>query len=228
MRASIASLVCSVALLSAACGSPAVPFDTLKSSNVTVYRLQNFEPPAPPPNAPAPAPGAAIPGIPPEIQALAQQAVPALQQMIPPGLIPPGMIPGLPAPAAQPAAPPPQAPRFHGFRILEQQPVMDADLKEHLGDLLGDPDSFQAQHASCLYAEMGISFSSTPGAPPNDVLVSFSCNQMQGHNFMWPHPYTGMTPKTVQELADMVGKLFPPQSAPPPVASADNMPVVRL
>ncbi len=203
-----------VALFACACASaPAAPFDTLPASNVTVYRLQNFEPPAP--VAAPTTPGLpAIPGvpIPPEIQQWANQALPGLQQMIPPGLLPPGLIPGAPA-----AAPPPaqaQAPRFHGFRILEQQPVLSEDLKEQLAELLGTEDSFAAPQSSCMYAEMGLSFSSSAGAPPNDVLISYSCNQLQAHNFIWPHPTTGMTPETQQKLSEIVPKLFPAGSAP--------------
>ncbi len=229
MHYRLAMVAASAALVSAACGSPAVPFDTLEASNAVVYRLQNYEPPPPPAAAPAAAPQGMIPGIPPEIQAWAQQAVPALQQMIPPGVLPPGLIPGLPA-AAVPA-PTPDAPRFHGFRILEQQPLMDSELKEDLAELFGDPDSFQPQHANCLYAEMGLSFSATPGAPPNDVLVSFSCNQVQGHNFIWPHPTTGLKSSTVEKLAEMVAKMFPPQAMPapmPPAAENSALPVVRL
>ena len=54
---------------------------------------------------------------------------------------------------------------------------------------------------------MGLSFSSSTGAPPNDVLISYSCNQMQAHNFIWPHPTTGMTPETQQKLSEIVPKL---------------------
>jgi hypothetical protein len=164
-----------------------------------------------------------IPGIPPQIQQWAQQALPGLQQMIPPGLLPPGMLPGLPGVAPIPQ---PQAPRFHGFRILEQQPMLNQELKEELAELLGDKDSFEAPKSNCFYAEMGISFSSSPAAAPNDVLISFSCNQMQGHNFIWPHPAAGMTSDTVKKLADVVTNLFPP-SAPPPIAGAQS-PVVML
>lgn len=196
--------------LASACASPAPPFDTLPTSNVVAYRLQNYEPP---PAAAAPTPGVpAIPGIPPEITQWAQQALPGLQQMIPPGLLPPNLIPGLPGVAAP--APEQQVPRFHGFRILEQQPVVSKDLKEQLAELLGDEDSFAAPTSQCLYAEMGLSFSSHAGAPPNDVLVSFSCNQMQGHNFIWPHRSSGMTPATVQTLSNIVSKLFPPSATP--------------
>jgi hypothetical protein len=205
-----------------ACGSPAAPFDTLKSSNLVVYKLQNFEPPAP--VATAPQPGVPlIPGIPPEIQAWAQQAAPQLQQMIPPGLLPPGLIPGLPA--APQAPPPPQAPRFHGFRILEQQQVVNADVKEDLAELLGDPDSFQSPTTQAFYAEMGISFSNAPGAPANDVLISLSCKSVQGHNFVWPHPTTGITPETDGKLSALVPKLFPPTAAP--VATGEPV-VIKL
>lgn len=192
--------------LGSACASaPAAPFDTLPQSQVIAYRLQNYEVP----QAAAPAQPGMIPGIPPEIQQWAQQALPGLQQMIPPGLLPPGVLP-TPAPAQAP-----QAPRFHGFRILEQQVVMDTELKEQLAELLGDEDSFTTPGSNCMYSEMGISFGAGGGAPQNDVLVSFSCNQMQGHNFIWPHPSTGMKPDTVQQLSKVVAQIFPPNSAPP-------------
>lgn len=196
-------LIATVALGASACAStPAAPFDTLKSANVTAFRLQNYEPPT----QTAATPGA-IPGLPPQILQWAQQAAPALQQMIPPGLIPPGLIPGLPG--ATGTATTQDAPRFHGFRILEQVPVIDQGLKEQLGELLGEEDSFQTQHANCLYAEMGLSFSMNPAAPPNDVLISFSCNQVQGYNFIWPHPTTGMTSDSVKTLSEVVAKIFP-------------------
>jgi hypothetical protein len=199
---------CSVlvlALLASACAStPAAPFDTLKASNLVAYRLQNYEPQTPP--AGAAAATGALPFIPPEIQTWAQQAVPALQNMLPPGLLPQGLIPGLGGAAPQQAAA--QAPRFHGFRILEQSAIGDTELKAHLGEIFGTKDSFQAQHAPCMYAEMGLSFASAPGAPTNDVLISFSCNQAQGFNFVWPHPVNGMTPEFVKELGEIVPKLF--------------------
>src|SRR5262245_41176473 len=53
------------------CGSqPAAPFDTLKTSNLTAFRLQNYEPPAAATQTPAAAApgGLTIPGLPPEIQ----------------------------------------------------------------------------------------------------------------------------------------------------------------
>jgi hypothetical protein len=156
-----------------------------------------------------------IPGLPPEIQAWAQQAAPALQQMLPPGLLPPGLIPGLPQPTA-PGAPTPiaQAPRFHDFPIVQSMPVMSEDLREEIADIMGYEDNFDGRRFNCMYAEFGFSFSSTPGAPPNDILLSMSCNQVQAHNFVWPHAQTGLTPNTVKALSQLLPKLFPNSGAP--------------
>lgn len=203
-----------VALGSFACaGSPAKPFDTMKDANVIAFRLQNFEPPAA-----AAAPGApqggipGIPGLPPEITQWAQQALPGLQQFLPPGLLPPGMLQGM----AQPQAPQAQAaqiPRFPmsqpNFPILGQAQVIDPDLREALGKLLGDADNFQVDHANCMYAEMGISFIPATGGPPNDLLISYSCNQVEARSFAWPHANRGLKPKTVENLAALVQKIWP-------------------
>jgi hypothetical protein len=210
-------LVALGALASACASKPAAPFDTLKNAQVTALWLQNYEPPEQAQAAPEPQqPGMAVPGLPPEIQQWAQQALPGLQQLLPPGLIPPGMLEGMQQPQQQ-AAPPPQqaaAPRFPmsppNFRILTQTPVMDPELKEQLAELLGDEDNFQAEHNNCLYAEMGLSWSPAPGAPPNDLLVSYSCNRVEARGFAWPHPYRGMKPDTHKELAGIVQKLWPP------------------
>jgi len=184
---------------------PAPPFDTLKTANLTAFRLQNYEPP---PAAPGAAPQAGmVPGLPPEISQFIQQGAQGLQALIPPGLLPPGMLQGAPG---VPAAMPQQdtTPRFHGFRILSQTQVIDEDLKEELAKILGDDGNFDNNHAACMYAEMGLSFSA--GGPSNDLLVSFSCNQVNARSFAWPHPATGMKPKTVQKLADVVQRLWPP------------------
>lgn len=206
--------ILAAALVSGACASqPAAPFDTLKNSNLTAFRLQNFEPPpAASPIPGAAAPGAAIPGIPPEIQQWVQQGAQGLTALIPPGLLPPGLIPGAPG-AAAPVTPQPNEPRFHGFRILGQTQVMDPELKEELAEILGDEDSFDNKSARCapgvIYAEMGLSFTQGPGAPANDILVSFSCSQVVSRSFGWPHAATGMTPDTTKELAEVVQQLWP-------------------
>ena len=199
-----------LAFTSVGCASsPAPPFDTLPQGNLTAFRLQNYEPPAPPPGAAAPQGPGMIPGVPPQIQQWVQQGAQGLQQLIPPGLIPPGMLGGM-----QPGAPAPQpqqdtTPRFHNFRILSQTQVIDPDLKEELADILGDEDNFTTQHANCLYAEMGLSWTTGAGAS-NDLLVSFSCNQVAARTFAWPHQSTGMKADTVKELSDVVQKLWPP------------------
>lgn len=200
-----------VAVLSAGCaGKPAAPFDTLKTSNLTAYRLQNYEPPAAVATPTAPGAAPAIPGLPPEIQAWIKQGAAGLQQLIPPGL----QIPGLTLPGA--AAPAPVAdatPRFHTFRILSQTQVIDAELKESLGELLGEKDNFDNAQARCapnvFYAEMGLSFGGAVGGQTNDLLVSFSCNQIVSRTFSWPHPATGMKADTVKDLSEIVQKIFP-------------------
>src|SRR5690606_17328799 len=154
-----------LALFGAGCASqPAAPFDTLKTSNLTAFRLQNYEPPEAAAATTPTVPGQ-IPGLPPEIQQWIQQGAQGLQ-----ALIPPGLLPGRP-PAAAPTQPVSSVPRFHGFRILGQTQVMDPDLKEQLGELLGEPDSFDNSYARCapgvIYAEMGLTFTQGPGAPSN-------------------------------------------------------------
>jgi hypothetical protein len=203
--------VTAVAALSGCAGTPAAPFDQLKTANLTAYRLQNFEPPA---NTPAAAatpgatavPGLSIPGLPAEVQTWIQQGAAGLSQLIPPGLLPGGAASVLPAAVDT-------TPRFHDFRILSQTQVIDPDLKEGLGKLLGDKDSFDNAQARCapnvFYAEMGLSFTSTTGSTPNDVLISFSCNQVVSRSFAWPHPATGMKTDTVKKLSEFVQKIFP-------------------
>lgn len=198
-----------VGFLAIGCGAgPAAPFNQMKSANVIALRLQNFEPPAPVGPAAATPQQGMIPGLPPEIAQFAQQALPALQQFLPPGLLPPGAM-AAPTPAAPP---PPDAPRFPmnqpNFRILNQTQVLDPDLKEQLADLLGDEDNFQSSASNCMYAEMGISFS-TAGGPLNDLLISFSCNQVEARSFAWPHPNRGMTSTTVKKLAELSQKIWP-------------------
>jgi hypothetical protein len=58
-------------------------------------------------------------------------------------------------------------------------------------------------------AEFGLSFAGAPGAPGNDVLVSFSCNQVVSRSFSWPHPATGMKSDTVGDLSEILVKVFP-------------------
>jgi hypothetical protein len=190
-------------------GSPAAPFNAMPQAQITAYRLQNYEPPAQAAATPAsPLPAVGIPGVPPEIQAWLNQGAAGLRQLIPPGMQIPGLnLPGL-TPTPAPAAAVDQTPRFHGFRILGQTQVFDSDTKDKLAKALGTGDNFE-QGQGCMYAEMGISFSPTPGAPPDDILVSFSCRQVASFNFMWPHQGTSMKSKTVEQLAEIVHRIWP-------------------
>jgi hypothetical protein len=202
------------AALSLGCaGKPAAPFDTLKTANLTAYRLQNNEPA---PLIAAATPGAAapvIPGLDPNIQNSITAGVAALQKLIPPGLQIPGLA--LPGAAATPGASPlgDTTPRFQTFRILAQQQVLDADLKDKLGALLGDASNFDNTYARCapnvFYPEIGLSFATAPGAQSNDLLVSMGCNQIVSRTFSWPHPSTGMKASTVSDLSEILTKIFP-------------------
>jgi hypothetical protein len=208
------ALACFVPFAAACASHPAAPFDTLKTGNPTFLRLQNYEPPA---QAQA-APGApAIPGlvIPPQIQQWAQQAAPALQQLLPPGLLPPELLGGTSTLPAQPSVTQ-QGFRFHGRLVLGTAQVMDKDMKEQLAELFGDEENFQNEHDSCMYPELGLGWSTQPNMPNYELLISFSCNQVQAaQGFSWPHASgVGMKPKTVQELAAIIGKLFPATGVP--------------
>ncbi|MDX2053967.1 MAG: hypothetical protein SFV15_16310 [Polyangiaceae bacterium] len=197
------------AALTIGCGAKlAAPFNHVKESNVTAFRLQNYEPPpaAAAPSSATAAPGQ-VPGLPPQLQQWISQAAQTLPQLIPPGLLPPGMLPQANQAPLPPAVD--TTPRFHTFRILNQTQVIDSSLKDELAEILGNPDNFQAEHASCAYAEVGLSFSSNSGAS-SDLLISFSCNHVMPQTFTWPHPNTGLKPETVQKLSKVVNKLWPP------------------
>jgi hypothetical protein len=210
----LAVIACSAAF---GCAShPAAPFDTIKNSNATLLRLQNYEPPAPQIGT---AGVPAIPGIPPEIQQWAQQAAPALTQLLPPGLLPPGLLGGA---APLPASPQAQQQgfRFHNRLVLGTAQVLDGDLREELGKLLGDEDNFQLEHQPCDYAELGMGWSPQANVPPYEILISFSCNNIKAaQGFAWPHATgIGMKPKLVEGLTRVIQKLFPTTTiATPPV-----------
>lgn len=197
--------------MAAGCASkPAAPFDAMPQSQVTAFRLQNYEPPAQAaPQAAAPAAGGMA--LPPELQQWVQAGAQQLEQLAP-GLIPPGLIPGAQQQQTVPQAQD-NAPRFPlaapNFRILAQSPVSDTELREELAEILGDEDSFHNEHAACMYAEIGLAFASGAGQQ-NEVLISFSCNQVQARGFAWPHSSSGMKPATVEQLAKVLNGVFPP------------------
>lgn len=194
----------------AGCASRAAPFNDLDDASVTVLKLQGQEM-APTPMGPAaasPFPMLPIPGITPE---QIQQGLGALQGMLPPGLIPPGLIPApggaMPAPA--------NAPRFNGFVILAQQPLMDDEMKDEILDVFGDEESFSANRGSCFFPGLGFVFQD-PSMPTVELMVSFSCNQAMGNGFRWPHDQNGLTPESANTLRLIHERLFgpvPPQGA---------------
>jgi hypothetical protein len=180
------------------CASLSPPFDQMKNSPVTVYRLQNFEPPAAPQGA-APSPMGGL-TLPPQIQ----QWITAGASLLPPGLLPPGLLPGT-APQAPPAQ---DAQRFHGFRILDYRQVEDTGIKSDIVDLFGHGSNFQNSPATCMYAEFGYAIAQPNGPAPADILVSLSCEQVQSFNFAWPYPQTGITPDSSKKLGGIAQRVF--------------------
>jgi hypothetical protein len=180
----------------AGCASVSPPFNTMKDAQMTVYRLQNFEPP---PAAQAPAAAGGL-QLPPQIQ----QWITAGASLLPPGLLPPGLLPGAPAAPA-----PPDAQRFHGFRVLEWQPVNDPSVKSDIVDLFGHGSNFQNTPPTCMFAEFGFAMLAQANGPtPADVLVSLSCEQVQAFNFPWPYAQTGVTPDSSKKVASIAQRVF--------------------
>ena len=195
-----------VLLTSSGCSSTlAQPFQGMKSQPVTVYRLQNYEPPQA-----AAAPGAVPAAIPPQIQ----QWLSAGAQMLPPGLLPPGLLPGgTPPPASS------DVPRFHNFRILGSMAITDKTQHDDVLDLFGHDSNFQAPRQSCMFAEFGFQIGSgpAPGGPPPppgsalpaDILVSLSCDQVSMFNYGWPYgTKNGLTPDSAKKIVALVQKAF--------------------
>jgi hypothetical protein len=178
----------------------------MKSQPVTIYRLQNYEPPQA-----AAAPGG-VPGIPPQIQ----QWLSAGAQMLPPGLLPPGLLPGgTPAPTGS------DVPRFHNFRILGSMAITDKTQHDSVLELFGKESNFQAPRQTCMFAEFGfqIGYGAPPGsppgtppaggAPPADILVSLSCDRVQTMNYSWPYgTKDGLTEDSAKKIVAMVQKAF--------------------
>jgi hypothetical protein len=186
--------------LSTGCASLSPPFDQMKGSQMTVYRLQNFEPPA---QAQAQAGAMGAMGgltLPPQIQ----QWITAGASLLPPGLLPPGLLPG----STPQAAAAPDAQRFHGFRILDYRQIDDPAVKGDIVDLFGHGSNFQNAPATCMYAEFGYAIAQPSSPTPADILVSLSCEQVQSFNFAWPYPQTGVTPDSSKKIGAIAQRVF--------------------
>lgn len=200
MQRFLTALTLSFGFVAVGCaGRPASPFDQMQNAPITVFRLQNYEPP-PQAQASIPTQPGMIPGIPAEIQ----QWIQAGASMLPPGLLPPGLLPGQPPPPTPQAD---NAPRFYGFRILGQAPVTNEKLRDELISLFGHEKNFDGASSGCMYAELGVSFARL-NQPPADILVSLSCDQVQAQNFQWPHRGRGLTPDTVKRLVNVSQSVF--------------------
>jgi hypothetical protein len=198
-----AFVVFAAAALTAAtgCASLSPPFDQMKSSQITLYRLQNFSPPATAASAPA-----AGFGLPPQIQ----QWITAGASLLPPGLLPPGLIPGsTPAPAttANTQRFPPEM-GANGFPIIAWQPVTDPNVAGQIIDTLGHQSNFGAPPQNCMYAELGISIAQPNSPTPANILVSLSCQTVQAFNITWPYPQTGLTPDAEKKFVAITQQVF--------------------
>lgn len=189
------SLLLALPLLTGCGASLAQPFDKMKDSSMTVYRLQNYEPP--PEQQPA-AGGASI--LPPQLA----QAAQALAGLLPPNLLPPGILPG--------SAPPPAAaqdtPRFHGSRILSFQQIADSKLRENVLEIFGKEGNFSDRYENCPFYEFGFAISQPNNLPPADIMVSLSCVRVQAYNFTWPYAKIGIPPETSKKIAEVVQRAF--------------------
>jgi hypothetical protein len=189
-----APAILALAALAGCAPSLSQPFASLGNGTVTIYRLQNVEPPA------QQAPGSVTFQIPKEVQQLISGAA----ALLPPGLIPPGLIPGS-APAAPPTA---QDLRFHGFRVINWQTIADPAQKNEVLDILGHGSNFVPLQSTCMYAEFGFAIQPSPGAPTDDVLVSLSCGQVQAFNFTWPYSTTGISSDAAKRIVAVAAKSF--------------------
>jgi len=199
----VAQLAFTAVALTAAtgCSSLSPPFDQMKSSQITLYRLQNYSPPA---QAATPALGGFQ--LPPQIQ----QWVTAGASLLPPGLLPPGLIPGsTPAPPATANTqrfPPEMGP--NGFPIIAWQPVTDPNVSTQIINTLGHQSSFGAPPQNCMYAELGISIAQPNNPTPANILVSLSCQTVQAFNITWPYPQTGLTPDSEKTFVGITQQVF--------------------
>ena len=184
------------------CSSLSPPFDQMKGAQMTLYRLQNFSPPA----AAQAAPAAGGFGLPPQIQ----QWITAGASLLPPGLLPPGLLPGsTPAPPAAANTqrfPPEMGPQ--GFPIIAWQPITDPNVAGQVIDTLGHQSNFGAPPENCMYAELGISIAQANNPTPANILVSLSCQQVQAFNFQWPYQQTGLTPDTEKKFVTIAQQVF--------------------
>lgn len=207
MTSSSASLLSKLAFAGVAlcaatgCSTVSPPFNQMNKQSMTVYRLQNYVPPQPPPQ-PSPLGGLSLP---PQLQ----QWITAGASLIPPGLLPPGLLPG-----SQPATVSADAQRFppqlgaQGFPIIAWQQVTDPKIADDIIDTFGHSSNFQQPVQTCMYAELGISIAQQNGQQPADFLVSLSCGQVQAFNVQWPYASTGLTENSEQKFSSVMRRVF--------------------
>jgi hypothetical protein len=199
-----------IAPLVVGCASRTAPFNDMDKAQITVLRLAGPPPVTQPTAVPGATGGFTIPGLPPELQNMANQAAAGIQGVIPPGILPPGLIPG--QPAAQPQQPqqPPVQLYKNSFVIAAQMPLSDDKIKNDLLDVLGSDKSFSGQRGNCFTPGMAVVMSRPSSPQPVEVLISLSCNQAQGDGFRWPYPSNGFSTDAHDKLQKIYEKLWGP------------------
>ena len=200
MRFQVSSLAAVLLVVATGCGGGALahPFESLKGSNITMYRQQNYE--APPAQAQQGQSPTSM--IPPQVLqwgTSVASAVPGLANLIPAGILP----------GSQATPPPPDAQRFHDFRSLGWIPLTDPAMRTELLDVLGHESNFTTPKENCMYAELGVSIAQPNNQPPADLLISLSCNQVRTFGFAWPYGNaTGLTGDASKRITQLMSKAF--------------------
>ena len=200
MRYQLPALAAVLLVFASGCGGGALaqPFESLKGSNITMYRQQNYE--APPAQAgQSPSPAGMIPPQVLQWGTSVAAAVPGLANLIPAGILP----------GSQATPPPADAQRFHDFRILGWIPLSDPAMRTELLDVLGHESNFTTPKENCMYAELGVSIAQPNNQPPADLLISLSCNQVRTFGFAWPYGNaTGLTGDASKRITQLMSKAF--------------------
>jgi hypothetical protein len=90
---------------------------------------------------------------------------------------------------------------------LGYQAIADSGVKSDILDAFGHSTNFQPATVASFYPEFGFAIGQPTGAPA-DILLSFSCEQVQSFNFAWPYGQTGLTPDASKKFASIVQRAF--------------------
>jgi hypothetical protein len=58
-----------------------------------------------------------------------------------------------------------------------------------------------------MFAEFGFAIAQA-NQPASEILVSLSCEQVQGYGFTWPYSRTGLSPAAAQKVVSIAQRVF--------------------